>query len=224
MPQQVTNALYQVDSTYHPEWVPGSQPIYYLIMTEMERGRLAYIGTHSTMQGPDSQMNATFVCVDGTGIDVRHNLGIRNRGHGTRNQQPNQYHVDIPHDQPWKKVVEMNLNTNYTFVEIAGCAILRMSGIAQSDAYPVRVRVNGKDLSTLSVLRTSGSYDHIEAVDSDWTKHHFPDDPDGNVYKCMRSDSPAQQADLHYLGTNPDLLSNLLRQEVPTSVRTIGPT
>jgi hypothetical protein len=203
VPQQVTNALYQVDSSYNPEWVPGSQPIYYIIMTEMERGRLAYIGTHSTMQGPDSQMNATFICVDGTGVEVRHNLGVRNRGHGTRNQQPNQYHVDFPHDRPWKHVVEVNLNTNYTYVEIAGCAILRMSGIAQSDAYPAKVRVNGRDLSSASTLRTSGSYDHIEAVNSDWTNHHFPDDPDGNAYKCMRSDSPAQQADLRYLGTNP---------------------
>ena len=48
-PQQVTNALYQVDSSFDPTWAPGSLPIYYIIMTEMERGRLAYIGSHSSL-------------------------------------------------------------------------------------------------------------------------------------------------------------------------------
>ncbi|MCL5280076.1 MAG: lamin tail domain-containing protein [Planctomycetes bacterium] len=203
VPQQVTNALYQVDNSFSPAWTPGSQPVYYLIMTEMERGRLAYIGTHSTMQGPDSQMNMTFISVDGTGMEVRHNASVRNRGHGTRNMQPNQCHVNFPHDRPWKGVTEMNLNTNYTYVEVTACAVFQMAGLAQSDAHPVKVRINGKDLSSASTLRTSGSYDRIEAVNGDWAKHHFPDDPDGNAYKCMRSDSPSQPADLHYLGTNP---------------------
>ncbi len=43
VPEQVTNLLCQVDQTFDPaaQWVAGSQPIYYIIMTEMERGRLA---------------------------------------------------------------------------------------------------------------------------------------------------------------------------------------
>ena len=46
--QQVTNLLYQVDDAFDPAaaWTAGKQPIYYLIMTEMERGRLADIGNN----------------------------------------------------------------------------------------------------------------------------------------------------------------------------------
>jgi hypothetical protein len=69
----VTNLLYQVDRTFGTmKWVPGSQPIYYLIMTEMERGRLAYIGSHSALSGPNAQMNGTFISVDGTGMELAH--------------------------------------------------------------------------------------------------------------------------------------------------------
>ena len=206
VPQQVTNLLYQVDQTFDAaaSWVPGSQPIYFIIMTEMERGRLAYIGTHGSNQGPNTRMNATLISVDGVGTDVRHNLGVRIRGHGTRNQQPNQYRVDFPHDRPWKDVTSINLNTNYTYVEAAGYAVFQMAGLVASDAHPVQVRVNGQNLAPASTTRTSGSYDHVEVINSDWAARHFPDDPDGNAYKCMRSDNPSQAADLHYLGTKPD--------------------
>ncbi|GAG89951.1 unnamed protein product, partial [marine sediment metagenome] len=41
-PEQVTNALYQVDDSAVPQqnWIPGSQPIYYIIMTEEAWGRM----------------------------------------------------------------------------------------------------------------------------------------------------------------------------------------
>ena len=51
-PEQVTNALYQVDNSYNPVWTPGSQPIYYVIMTEMERARLAYVGRYNGASRP----------------------------------------------------------------------------------------------------------------------------------------------------------------------------
>ena len=105
-PEQVTNLLYQVDQTFNPNapWVPGSQPIYYIIMTQMECGRLKDIGIHSDLEGPNAQMNATFISVDGVDMKLRYNLGIRNRGHGTRNDPPNNYHVNFVHDRPWKNI------------------------------------------------------------------------------------------------------------------------
>lgn len=51
------------------------------------------------------------------------------------------------------------------------------------------------------MTHTSGSYAHLEVVDGDWAKHRFPDDPEGNVYKCMGN---VQRADLRYLGADPD--------------------
>lgn len=203
VPQQVTNALYQVDSTFSPEWVAGSQPVYYVIMTEMERAHLAYIVSHSAVaHRPNSEMNATFISVDGTGIQVVHNAAIRDRGHGSRAYTPYQCHVNFPHDRSWNGVTETNLNTNYTYVEILGCAVFRRAGIGQQNAYPVKVRLNGRDWTSSNMTRTSGSYDCIEAVDSDWAKRHYPDDSEGNLYKCMHTDNPNIPADFRYLGTN----------------------
>jgi hypothetical protein len=44
VPQQVTNILYIVDNSFDPVWVPGSKPIYYIIMTAAERAKLEEIG------------------------------------------------------------------------------------------------------------------------------------------------------------------------------------
>jgi hypothetical protein len=204
--RQVTNALYRVDASLNPftYWKVGSQPIYYIVMTEMERHRLEVIGTINNLQGPNCQMNATFISVDGADIRLDYRVGVRNRGHGTRHVQPNQYHVAFPHDQPWKGLSKIDLNTNYTPNEVTGAAILQLADIAQPDTFAVQVRVNGQNLAPLSMVRTSGSYAHLEAVDSDWASRHIPDDNNGNAYKCMRSDSPAQEANLQYLGPNRD--------------------
>jgi hypothetical protein len=202
VPEQVTNALYQVDNSFDSDvsWVPGRQPIYYLIMTEMERGRLEYIGTHSTLYGPNSEMNATFISVDGVDMKVRYNLGVRNRGHGTRNEPPNNYRLNFPHDHPWKGITAVNLNTKYTYYQIAGNVLFRLSGMPQPDVSAVQVRVNGRNLAEPQ-QRMYGSYVHLEAIDSDFAQKHFPDNADGNAYKCMRDFGPA---DLQYRGTNPD--------------------
>jgi hypothetical protein len=202
VPQQVTNALCQVDNSFdgNVTWVPGRQPIYYLIMTEMERRRLEYIGTHSTLYGPDSQMNATFISVDGVDMKVRYNLGVRNRGHGTRNDPPNNYRLNFPHDRPWKGITAANLNSKYTYYQLAGNILFRLSGMPQPDVEAVQVRVNGRNLAEQG-QSMFGSYVHLEAIDSDFVRKHFPDNADGNAYKCMRDFGPA---DLQYRGSNPD--------------------
>ena len=210
IPEQVTNLLYHVDETIDPnaEWVPGSQPIYYLIMTGMEWGRLEYIGSNSSLDGPDSQMNATFISVDGVDKKTRYNVGVRNRGHGTRDDPPNNYRLNLPHDRAWKDVTSINLNTKYTYLQLVGNAIFRMSNLAQSETTAVQVRINGQNI--LSEYpgdwdQNYGSYVHVEVVDGDFTDNHYPDDGDGNAYKCMRI---THQADLRYEGTDPDPYRN----------------
>ncbi|MBW8040575.1 MAG: hypothetical protein FVQ85_11300 [Planctomycetes bacterium] len=205
-PEQVTNALYHVDDSFDPEadWDPGSQPIYYLIMTGMEWGRLEYIGTHSSSNGPDSQMNTTLISVDGVDKKTRYNLGVRNRGHGSRNNPPNNYRVNIPHDRSWKDVTAINLNTKYTYLQIVGNTIFRMSGLAQPVATAVQVRINGRNVLLDypgDWNEHYGSYVHIEVVDNDFVGKHYPDNDDGNAYKCMRI---TRQADLRYEGSDPD--------------------
>jgi len=110
-PEQVTNALYQVNADYDPDtWIAGSQPIYHLIMTEMEKGRILDIGDRfGSEHNSDAQMNTTFVNVDGVEVKVRYNAGVRNRGHGSRNDPPNNYRVNFPHDHPWEDATSINL-------------------------------------------------------------------------------------------------------------------
>ncbi len=199
-PRQVTNALYQVDSSFDPTWVPGSLPIYYIIMTEMERGRLAYFssGGRSSLSGPNSQMNATFISLDGTGVEVRYGVGVRNRGHGTRNGPPNNYHVALAGDRPWNGRSAVNFNCRNPPCQIMGSAIFRMAGFAAPRAMPARLRINGANLATTNMY---GVYVRLDAFDDTYAKADFCDDPDGNLYSCFRDNG---EADLLYRGTNPN--------------------
>jgi hypothetical protein len=202
VPQQVTNLLYQVNDSYDPnaKWVPGSQPIYYLIMTDAEWTELEYIGSHNPDAQTYAQMHATFISVDGVDTKLRYNVGVRNRGHGSRNDPPNNYRVNFRNDDSWKGVTAINLNTKYTYLQLVGNAIFRVSGLAQSETTAVQVRVNGQNLA-VSNDEMYGSYVHVEVVDNDFANKHYPDDEDGNAYKCMRK---THQADLRYEGTIPN--------------------
>jgi hypothetical protein len=198
VPQQVTNALYQVDGSFQPTWTPGSFPIYYIIMTEMERGRLAYIGMHSSLSSPNSQMNATFISVDGTGMELRYNVGVRNRGHGTRNGPPNNQHVAFPSDRVWHSRSGLSFNVRNTPNQIMGSAIFRMAGIVAPQTVPVQLRVNGANLATANMY---GVYARLDAFDGFFADQYFCDGADGNLYACFRDNG---EADLRYLGTNPN--------------------
>jgi hypothetical protein len=197
VPQQVTNALYQVDGSFDPTWVPGSFPVYYIIMTEMERGRLEYIGRHSTLSGPNSQMNATFISLDGTGMAARYRVGVRNRGHGTRNGPPNNYHVAFASDRPWHGRFAVNFNCRNPPGQIMGSALFRMAGLAAPRAMPARVRINGANLATANMY---GVYVRLDAFDGTYAEQDFCGDPDGNLYSCFRDNG---EADLRYLGSDP---------------------
>jgi hypothetical protein len=207
VPEQVTNALYQVDDSFiaGDYWAPGSQPIYYLIMNEMDKGRLLDIGDREGNEhNSNAQVNVTFVSVDGIDVKVRHNLGMRNRGHGSRNDPPNNYRLNFAHDRPWKGVTAVNLNTKYTYYQLAGNALFRMSGLPQPDVTAVQVRLNGENLSE-SGREMYGSYAHVEVIDNDFSDNHFPNNSAGNAYKCMRDLGPA---DFGYRGPNPNSYRN----------------
>ncbi len=201
--RQVTNALYRVDAALDPDtyWQAGGQPLYYVIMTEMERGRLARLGSRSNgEEDSDATMNATFISIDGTGAELCYRAGIRNRGHGTRTGPPNNFHVSFPRDGLWKGLTATNFNCRYTNAQIIGSALFRMVGNAAAAATAAQLRINGANLASPG-SPMFGVFVHFDAFDDDFAAKFFPDDPEGNLYACFRDNG---EADLRYRGTNPD--------------------
>ena len=213
-PQQVTNALYQVAGSPDPDagWVPGSQPAYYLIMTGQELAELQdiadadYQGNLFTSEAmSDAQMNATFISVDGVNTDVRYSVGVRNRGNRKRADPPMCYHVNFRHDDSWKGVAALNLNSKYPHLELLGSVLFQMAGLPAANAAVVQLRVNGQNLAASDYNRTYGSYTAIEVLDDDWVRNHFPDDPAGNLYRCTYYED----------GVHPRTLADLDHKEPP---------
>ena len=146
-----------------------------------------------------SQMNATFISVDGTGMELRYNVGVRNRGHGTRNGPPNNQHVAFAERSP----VERPLRPQFQLPQHArpdhGQRDLSHGGHCRSrrdaGATADQRRQPGH------AANMYGVYARLDAFDSFFAEQHFSDDPDGNLYSCFRDNG---EADLRYLGTNPN--------------------
>ncbi|MBE3069253.1 MAG: CotH kinase family protein, partial [Planctomycetes bacterium] len=199
---QVTNALFQVDDSYDPtvEWTPGSMPVYRIIMTRAERDELVN-EIYATDFWSDAQMNATFVSIDGVESRARYQVGIRNRGAGSRSSAPHNFRVNFTHDDPWQGVSAVNLNHRYGYSSVLGSAVWHEAGLSAAQGQGVEVRLNGVDRAYDTDLMY-GAYVAMEALDTDWAAHWFPDDSAGDLYRC--SDQTGGEADLRYLGTNPD--------------------
>jgi hypothetical protein len=191
---QVANALFQVDdSTY-----AGSQPLYKLVMTEAERAELQAIPSQSNPQGPNSQMNGTFISFDAGGASRHYLTGIRNRGHGSRTANPPNYRVNFRTDDRWKDVTAINLNIVQVHIQHLGSLVARKAGVTMGETIPVQVRVNNQN-------RASGSYAANEVIDGDWAAKHFPDDGNGNIYRAVRDIAPP---DFSYRGETPSSYQN----------------
>ena len=216
-PEQVTNALYQVDNSYNADtpWVPGSQPVYYIIMIETERAELEDIGDGGDPffgeARSNAQMNATFISVDGVDTKVRYSTGVRNRGNRTRAQPPNNFRVNFAHDKSWKGVTALTINSKYPHLQVMGSAMFRLAGMPAPEATAVQLRVNGRNLAESDYSRMYDSYVAMEVYDSDWADNHFPDDSAGNLYRCTYeklSTGGTTYGDLDYKenpgGVNPD--------------------
>jgi hypothetical protein len=217
--EQVANALYQVDGSFDPDArrTPGSQPIYYLITTNGEAEELADISDRdyggnlfASEAMSDAQANATFISVDGVGTQIRYCIGIRNRGHGSRADPPMNYRANFRHDRPWKGVTALNINSKFAHLQLMGSSLFQLAGLAGMNATAVQVRLNGVNAAVDDYDRTYNSYVALEAYDRDWPENHFPDDDDGNLYRCTffyDGFNPWTSADLDYMedpGETPD--------------------
>jgi hypothetical protein len=215
--QRTANLLYQVDSGIYN----GAQPVYRVIMTEMERQEIYQMGRGCPGTSPgasmdsDAQMNATWVTVDGvmsggTSTQLRYNVGVRNRGHGTRSSNPNNYHVNIPGDRPWKDQTGINLNSQYAYSQLLGSAIFSRTGIPVAESRAVQVRINSTNLMSLPGLpdnNSFGSYAANEQYNNDFVQRTFALDPRGNSYRGIRDQSLCDSsrnnvADLVWHGAN----------------------
>ena len=183
---RTANLLYQVDA----EVYAGSQPLYRIIMTERERSEIYDIGAGCPGSESDAQMNATWISVDGessggTTTQFRYNIGVRNRGHGSRTARPNNYHLNIPGDRKWKNGTGINLNSQYAHVQVLGSALFRLAGLPMAEARGVQLRVNSTNLMASSG-NSFGSYAANEQYDSSFIERAFPTEPGGNSYKGNR--------------------------------------
>jgi len=210
---RTANLLYQVDNgTYG-----GSQPVYRIIMTEAER---AYLQAYSDNSGSvtattdsDANMNGTWITSDGVVTDgvttqLRYNVGVRNRGHGSRQSNPNNYHINIPADRSWKNQTGINLNSQYAHSQLVGSAVFSRLEVPMADSRAVQVRVNSTNLMATVGGNSFGSYAANEQYNNDFVKRSFPLDRGGNSYRGIRQEAlcdPLFQnsvADLTWQGPN----------------------
>jgi hypothetical protein len=198
----VANAFYQVDDVGYQ----GPFPLYKLIMTDAERRQLAAIGAATDgTQYSDAQMNTTFISHDATGWAVRYLIGVRNRGHGSRNRQPNNYRVNFRSDEPWHGVTALNLNGQYSHLQVLGATLALKAGLAGAFSHPAQVRVNNRNLANNGPQTYGGCYAANEVINTDWAERWFPDDPAGNVYRALRDIAPSV---FSWRGTNYTAYTN----------------
>ena len=185
---QAVNCHYIVDNTAYT----GRQPYFRLLMTGSEWAQFQIINRNS-----NAEMNATLITWDTTGIKVRYNVGVRIRGAGSRGAAVPNYRVNIPRDRTWNGQTEINVNSQYGYAQLTGNTLSLLAGLPASETRAIQVRVNGANLAA-SGSPQFGAYVLPEVVNGDWAAHHFPHDPNGNVYTARRPNT-----DLSYLGTNP---------------------
>ncbi|MCI0746014.1 MAG: lamin tail domain-containing protein [Verrucomicrobia subdivision 3 bacterium] len=190
---QRANALYQVDDNPLNVFggVPSQQPVYKMIFTEAERVELASIPGQSNNQGPNSQMNGTFVSLDSSGPSLHYLVGVRNRGHASRTANPPNYRVNFRSDDRWQGVTAINFNSREVHIQHFGSVQAIKSGSAGSYSRAAQVRVNNQNRAS-SGAPMFGSYAANEVYNNEWAERHYPNDGGGNVYKAVRDLGPPE--------------------------------
>ncbi len=219
---QGANALYQVDDSAYA----GNQPVFRVIVRSAEwKAWLDLMDNISDGRYSDATMNATLVATDGAGTEIRYNVGVRNRGKGTRAAHPHNFHLAIPTDRSWRTRTSLDLNTRDVHAQVAANTLISLAGLPDPYGAPAQVRVNGVNLAHATPdggvdSYQFGSYYCFEPYDSDWAGNHLPTDPAGNLYKgtwyfdWVGLKNPA---DLRYLGDNPLAYEQIYSANGPTS-------
>lgn len=189
-PEQVGNLLFQVDTFEYD----GDHPLYRLIAPERYRKILRTTG---------APIHATFISRDGSGIRVRHRATVGSRGNSSRYVLPQSYRVNFARGDPWHRMVALNLNAQFGFLQVLGSALCRRAGLRAPHSTAVKVLLNGVDYHDAGHHPgiTFGMYAANEVENSDFTDRVFPGDGNGNAYRGTREVAPA---DFDYRGEDPD--------------------
>ena len=194
--EQSQNCLYQVENATYA----GAMPLYRLVMKAADRATLAGINLGAGSNSR-ARFNATFITVDGTSTELRYLTGVRNRGHFSATRRPQSFSLAIPNDWDWKGRTALNLNSQFTYLQLAGSAFMRRAGLTAPESRPIQMRVNNVDPTGGTATAPSyGFYVCNEFQDSAFADHHFPTDSGGNIYSVRRTDdTPYQEGDFTYL-------------------------
>lgn len=177
---QGANALYLVEDSP----LTSRTAVYRIVMSEAENDEFAH-GNFDT--DSDAQMNATFIATRGVDNDIRYNIGLRRRGASSRNDNPRTMRANIPGDRDWDGNTAMNLNANYTYLQVFGQKLFAAACMAAQQARQVKMVINGQDESAAgSGDLNYGFYSHMEPQGSESVARQFPDDPKGNLYRKRR--------------------------------------
>lgn len=228
---QVTNALLQVDDSFDPGLnftVAGNQPIYRFIMTAAERNELVTLQTTSGQEDSEATFNGTFISHDGTGLKVVYNAGYRNRGFGSALGPPNNYHVGFRSDDRWNGRETMQVNCQYVYAQALGNAVYSLAGIPPQECAVIRVRVNGVDLAQTGT-RMYGRYVRLEGRGGDWAERHYPNDSEGNFYRCDDHDTGGVNppgdlgsGEFRFEGTDPNAYNDTFWKETNQDANDYG--
>jgi hypothetical protein len=189
---QEANAFFQVDDDVYS----GKQPHYRIVMRPNDRS--GYFD-----QCDSVQRNATFISVEGSDVQVRHNCSVRRRGAGSFCNSPPNAKFDFPRDRPWNNKSSVNLNAVNAYAQAVGSAVALKAGLPAPYVRAVQVRYNAVNYAS-SGGGMFGSYAEAEVLDGEWARDHFPEDPNGNAYSKRR---PLCEV-LGYLGANPQAWVN----------------
>jgi hypothetical protein len=190
---KLANCLYQVDDGPDPGW----GPFHRLITTEAERFELAQISAMPWYWSSDAQMNATFISAESGQTDVRYNVGFRTRGSTSRDPAlpTRSRRVNFAHDRPWRGQRAVALNAHRPQSQVIASVICQLAGVPAAKSRFVQVRENNRQLAALD-QSPYGWYAEVEVTDSAFAAEHFPNDPNGNLYR-------ADGGNLDYLGEDP---------------------
>lgn len=184
---QTANCAYQVDD--EPDSPTAST--YRLVLTGAENAdyetlAAKYIPTAniSGIADGDRRFNATFVSSQGDDTTTRYRADMRIRGQSSRKFVNKPLRISFPNDDAWNGVTKFSLNPKYPWVHFMGMRAFQAAGLAGGDASPVEVRRNGEE----NVTGTGPDPDYglwvrIEAIDSGYADHHWPEDPAVQLYR-----------------------------------------
>ncbi|HUT12474.1 MAG TPA: lamin tail domain-containing protein [Thermoguttaceae bacterium] len=217
---QIANCLLQIDDSFDPGATrpPGTPTEFRVITTAAE---WAYFQKWADVSGstfkPDGLVNATLIAVDGVGTEVRYEVGLRNRGNGSRAHNPHNLRFNLPHDRPYQGYKSININAQRPYAQALGSAVFRYADIPTADGVQVRIVTNGVDRADVGT-DMYGYYIWLEAMDTELVENHWPDDNAGNFYKCnYYLPGGRTDATLEYLGDDPDLYRNEYNKQTNVS-------